>query len=67
MARDSRSRLPCLAAAFFDLDTVNRERWFFVNGALHTVFFVAFVQMLCYLGVMQWIVKNFACFSFKTM
>ena len=31
------------------------------------IFFVAFVQMLYYIGVMQWIIKNFAWFFFKTM
>ncbi len=30
------------------------------------IFFITFVQMLYYLGVMQWIIKNFAWF-FKTM
>ncbi|KAH9166237.1 Na+ dependent nucleoside transporter C-terminus-domain-containing protein [Lactarius sanguifluus] len=43
------------AAFFFDLDTVNTKHWFFVN------------VMLYYLGVMQWIIKNFAWFFFKTM
>jgi concentrative nucleoside transporter, CNT family len=31
------------------------------------MFFIAFVQMMYYLGVMQWIIKNFAWFFFKTM
>jgi CNT family concentrative nucleoside transporter len=31
------------------------------------VFFIAFVQMLYYMGVMQWVIKHFAWFFFKTM
>jgi CNT family concentrative nucleoside transporter len=31
------------------------------------MFFIAFVQMMYYLGVMQWLIKNFAWFFFKTM
>ena len=31
------------------------------------IFFIAFVQMLYYLGVMQWVIKNFAWFFFKVM
>jgi concentrative nucleoside transporter, CNT family len=31
------------------------------------IFFVAFVQMLYHLGVMQWVIKHFAWFFFKTM
>lgn len=55
------------AAFFFDLDTVNTKHWFFVNVLSTIIFFIAFVQMLYYLGVMQWIIKNFAWFFFKTM
>lgn len=31
------------------------------------MFFIASVQMLYYLGVMQWVIKHFAWFFFKTM
>jgi concentrative nucleoside transporter, CNT family len=31
------------------------------------MFFIAFIQMLYYLGVMQWLIKNFAWFFYKTM
>jgi CNT family concentrative nucleoside transporter len=31
------------------------------------MFFIAFVQMLYYLSVMQWIIENFAWFFYKTM
>ncbi|KAF8269239.1 Na+ dependent nucleoside transporter C-terminus-domain-containing protein [Lactarius quietus] len=43
------------ATFFFDADTVENKHWFFVN------------VMLYYLGVMQWIIKNFAWFFYKTM
>ncbi|KAI0062830.1 H+/nucleoside cotransporter [Artomyces pyxidatus] len=54
------------AAFFFDDDTVNKH-WFFVNTLSTIIFFIAVVQMFYYLGVMQWIIKNFAWFFFKTM
>ncbi|KAI0250156.1 Na+ dependent nucleoside transporter C-terminus-domain-containing protein [Lactifluus subvellereus] len=55
------------AAFFFDQDTVNTKHWFFVNVLATIIFFIAFVQLLYYLGVMQWIIKHFAWFFFKTM
>ncbi|KAH9055430.1 Na+ dependent nucleoside transporter C-terminus-domain-containing protein [Lactarius vividus] len=55
------------AAFFFDQDTVDNKHWFFVNVLSTIIFFIACVQMLYYLGVMQWIIKNFAWFFFKTM
>ncbi|KAA1472800.1 H+/nucleoside cotransporter [Dentipellis sp. KUC8613] len=54
------------AAFFFDQDTINKH-WFFVNTLSVIIFFIAFVQMMYYLGVMQWIIRNFAWFFFKTM
>ncbi|KAK0213012.1 Na+ dependent nucleoside transporter C-terminus-domain-containing protein [Desarmillaria ectypa] len=54
------------AAFFFDADTVAKS-WFFVNTLAAIIFFVAFVQMMYYLGVMQWILKNFAWFFFKLL
>ncbi|KAI0279353.1 Na+ dependent nucleoside transporter C-terminus-domain-containing protein [Russula aff. rugulosa BPL654] len=55
------------AAFFFDQETVNTKHWFFVNTLATIIFFIAFIQMLYYLGVMQWIIKHFAWFFFKTM
>ncbi|KAF9793226.1 Na+ dependent nucleoside transporter C-terminus-domain-containing protein [Thelephora terrestris] len=55
------------AIFFFDEDTVVNKQWFFVTVLSAIVFFIAFVQMLYYLGVMQWIIRNFAWFFFKTM
>ncbi|KAI0063926.1 H+/nucleoside cotransporter [Artomyces pyxidatus] len=54
------------ATFFFDADVISQD-WFFVNTLSTCIFFVAVVQMLYYLGVMQWIVKNFAWIFFKTM
>jgi len=54
------------AQFFFDADTVAKH-WFFVNTLASIIFFVAFVQMMYYLEVMQFIIKKFAVFFFKTM
>ncbi|EIW83305.1 hypothetical protein CONPUDRAFT_164267 [Coniophora puteana RWD-64-598 SS2] len=54
------------AAFFFDSEVI-AQNFFFVNTLSAIIFFVATVQMLYYLGVMQWIIKNFAWFFFKTM
>ncbi|EIN11958.1 hypothetical protein PUNSTDRAFT_142157 [Punctularia strigosozonata HHB-11173 SS5] len=54
------------AAFFFDDETIAKH-WFFVNTLAAIIFFIAFVQMMYYLGVMQWLIKNFAWFFFKTM
>ncbi|KAH8107842.1 Na+ dependent nucleoside transporter C-terminus-domain-containing protein [Cristinia sonorae] len=55
------------AAFFFDQNVVDNNHWFFVNTLSTIIFFIAFVQMMYYLGVMQWLIKNFAWFFFKTM
>ncbi|KAF9484501.1 hypothetical protein BDN70DRAFT_903662 [Pholiota conissans] len=54
------------AAFFFDADTIAKH-WFFINTLASIIFFIAFIQMLYYLGVMQWVIKNFAWFFFKLM
>ncbi|KAJ2913461.1 hypothetical protein MD484_g6952, partial [Candolleomyces efflorescens] len=51
---------------FFDTETINKH-WFFVNTLGSIIFFIAFVQMMYYLGVMQWVIKRFAWFFFKIM
>lgn len=51
---------------FFDAETTAKH-WFFVNTLGAIIFFVAFVQMTYYLGVMQWLIKHFAWFFFKLM
>jgi len=50
---------------FFDAETIAKH-WFFVNTLGSIIFFIAFVQMMYYLGTMQWIIKNFAWFFFQT-
>jgi len=52
---------------FFDTDVAVTHPWFFVSTLSAIIFFIAFVQMMYYLGVMQWIIKHFAWFFFKTM
>ncbi|KAF8626833.1 hypothetical protein AX15_004664 [Amanita polypyramis BW_CC] len=51
---------------FFDADVLSKH-WFFVNTFGSIIFFIAFVQMLFYLGLMQWFIKHFAWFFFKLM
>jgi CNT family concentrative nucleoside transporter len=46
------------AIFFFDEDTVVNKGWFFTGVLSAIIFFIAFVQMMYYLGVMQWIVKH---------
>ncbi|KAK0476601.1 Na+ dependent nucleoside transporter C-terminus-domain-containing protein [Armillaria novae-zelandiae] len=66
LAADFLSQSKAGATFFFDVETVAKS-WFFVNTLAAIIFFVAFVQMMYYLGVMQWILKNFAWFFFKLM
>ncbi|KAG8774358.1 hypothetical protein FRC12_002029 [Ceratobasidium sp. 428] len=54
------------AGFFFDAETTAKH-WFFVNVLGTIIFFIAFVQMLYYWGVMQWMIKKFAWFFFKTL
>ncbi|KAJ7928597.1 Na+ dependent nucleoside transporter C-terminus-domain-containing protein [Mycena leptocephala] len=54
------------AGFFFDADTIGKH-WFFVNTLGTIIFFVAFVQMCYYIGVMQWIIKHFAWLFFKLL
>jgi len=55
------------AAFFFDDNTAYTLHWFFVSTLGSIIFFIAFVQMMYHLGVMQWVIKNFAWFFFKLM
>ena len=45
------------AMFFFDEDTVIHKGWFFTGVLSAIIFFIAFIQMLYYLGVMQWVIK----------
>ncbi|KAG8916438.1 hypothetical protein FRC02_003946 [Tulasnella sp. 418] len=69
IARLAADFLACSEAgvAFFFSKEVVGYHWFFANVLAAIIFFIAFIQMLYYLGVMQWIIKKFAWFFFKTM
>ncbi|KAJ7874704.1 Na+ dependent nucleoside transporter C-terminus-domain-containing protein [Mycena olivaceomarginata] len=54
------------AGFFFDAETIAKH-WFFVNTLGTIIFFIAVVQMMYYLGVMQWIIKHFAWLFFKLL
>ncbi|THH20785.1 hypothetical protein EW146_g641 [Bondarzewia mesenterica] len=66
LAADFLSQAYTGAQFFFDAETIAKH-WFFVNTLAAIIFFIAFVQMMFYLGVLQWIIKGFAWFFFKTM
>ncbi|KAI0745002.1 Na+ dependent nucleoside transporter C-terminus-domain-containing protein [Earliella scabrosa] len=67
LAKDFLEQALAGAAFFFDPVTVAENHWFFVNVLSAIIFFVAFVQMMYYLGVMQWLIRGFAWFFFKIM
>jgi len=54
------------AEFFFDAETIEKH-WFFINTLSAIIFFIAFIQALYYLGVMQWVIGKFAWLFFKTM
>ncbi|TDL19391.1 hypothetical protein BD410DRAFT_876591 [Rickenella mellea] len=66
LARDFLNSSLAGSEFFFDEETISKH-WFFVNtfGAIFS--FVAFVQMMYYLGVMQWVIQKFAWFFLKIM
>ncbi|KAG0706038.1 Na+ dependent nucleoside transporter C-terminus-domain-containing protein [Suillus ampliporus] len=66
LANDFLSQSLVGAQFFFDAETI-AKKWFFVNTLSAIIFFIATIQMLYYLGVMQWIIKGFAWFFFKLM
>ncbi|OCH89030.1 hypothetical protein OBBRIDRAFT_813352 [Obba rivulosa] len=66
LASDFLAQAKAGATFFFDAETVAKN-WFFVNTLASIIFFIAFVQMMYYLGVMQWLIKSFAWFFFKIM
>ncbi|EUC58541.1 H+/nucleoside cotransporter [Rhizoctonia solani AG-3 Rhs1AP] len=66
LAADFLSQASPAAGFFFDPETTAKH-WFFINVLGAIIFFIAFIQMLYYLGVMQWLIKRFAWFFFKTM
>ncbi|PFH52021.1 hypothetical protein AMATHDRAFT_74522 [Amanita thiersii Skay4041] len=66
LAGDFLSQADAGSGFFFDVDTL-KKHWFFVNTLGSIIFFIAFVQMMFYLGVMQWVIRHFAWFFFKLM
>ena len=52
---------------FLTADTVPKLGWFLVSVLPAVLFFVAFVQLLYYLGVLQWFIGKFAVFFFWSM
>ncbi|KAF5321394.1 hypothetical protein D9619_001373 [Psilocybe cf. subviscida] len=54
------------ATFFFDAETYAKG-WFFVGTLSSIIFFIAFVQMLYYIGVMQWVIAKFAWLFLKLM
>ncbi|KAL4073852.1 Na+ dependent nucleoside transporter C-terminus-domain-containing protein [Scleroderma yunnanense] len=66
LAEDFLSEANVGAQFFFDAETIAKH-WFFVNTLASIIFFIATVQMLYYLGAMQWIIKGFAWFFFKLL
>ncbi|EAU91338.1 H+/nucleoside cotransporter [Coprinopsis cinerea okayama7 len=56
-----------IGARFFFTDFPVDNNWFFVNVLSTIIFFIAFVQMMYYLGVMQWVISKFAWFFYKIM
>ncbi|RDI86284.1 hypothetical protein Vi05172_g3763 [Venturia inaequalis] len=47
--------------------TVPKLPWFFISVLPAIIFFVAFVQMLYYWGIVQWFIGKFAVFFFWSM
>ncbi|KAL6300614.1 Na+ dependent nucleoside transporter C-terminus-domain-containing protein [Sparassis latifolia] len=66
LASDFLSQARQGATFFFDAETVAKG-WFFVNTLSSVIFFIAFIQMMYYLGVMEWLIKGFAWIFFKLM
>ncbi|GLB37273.1 putative H nucleoside cotransporter [Lyophyllum shimeji] len=53
------------AKFFFDAETITKHCIYSQLASI--IFFIACVQMMYYLGVMQWIIKHFAWLFFKLM
>ncbi|KAF2661957.1 hypothetical protein K491DRAFT_710380 [Lophiostoma macrostomum CBS 122681] len=53
--------------SFLTDDTVPKLPWFFTSVVPPIIFFVSFVQLLYYWGILQWFIGKFAVFFFWTM
>ncbi|KAF2189171.1 hypothetical protein K469DRAFT_683614 [Zopfia rhizophila CBS 207.26] len=52
---------------FLTDDTVPKLTWFFTGVVPPIIFFVSFVQLLYYWGILQWFIGKFAVFFFWSM
>lgn len=52
---------------FLTADTVPELKWFFTSVIPAIIFFVSFVQLLYYWGILQWFIGKFAVFFFWAM
>jgi len=52
---------------FFDENVVYERFWFFSNTLAAIIFFVAFAEMMYYLGVLQWVIVKLGWFFLKTL
>lgn len=53
--------------AFLSTDEISEQKFFFFSVLPAIIFFVAFVQLLFYWGVIQWFIGKFAVFFFWSM
>ena len=53
--------------AFLTEDSVTELHWFLVAVIPAIIFFVAFIQLLYYWGLLQWVIRKFAVFFFWSM
>ncbi|KAL5119764.1 hypothetical protein ACEQ8H_002370 [Pleosporales sp. CAS-2024a] len=52
---------------FLTDDTVPKKKWFLTSVIPAIIFFVSFVQLLYYWGILQWFIGKFAVFFFWAM
>merc|ERR1712093_482996 len=55
------------SAFFFTNDIVFSQFWFVTNTLGAIIFFIAFAEMMYYLGVLQWIIAKLGWFFLKTL
>ena len=67
LAKDFLEQALAGATFFWSQEIVEEKHYFFINVLSTIIFFIAFVQMMYYLGVMQWVIAKFAWLFFKLM
>lgn len=55
------------SAFFFDAEVVYDKFWFVATVLFVVIFFIAFVQMMTYYGILQWIIGKFSWVFFKLL